>query len=89
MTFPVAVGPDLTFNGDQDAFIAKVNPAGTGFVYCGYLGGSSIDTAWAVAVDAGGNAYLTGNTTSTTPSFPAIVGPDLTSTAEPTVLWRR
>ncbi len=78
VTFPVAVGPDITFNGDQDAFVAKVNPAGTGFVYCGYLGGSSIDTANAVAVDAGGSAYLTGNTTSTTPTFPAIVGPDLT-----------
>ncbi len=78
VTFPVTVGPDLTFNGDQDAFLAKVNSAGTGFVYCGYLGGSSIDNGWAVAVDAGGSAYLTGNTTSTTPSFPAIVGPDLT-----------
>ncbi len=77
-TFPVTVGPDLSFNGDQDAFVAKVNSAGTGFAYCGYLGGSSIDSGWAVAIDSGGSAYLTGNTTSTTPTFPAIVGPDLT-----------
>ncbi len=42
-TFPVTVGPDLTFNGISDgwdAFVAKVNAAGTGLVYCGYIGGS-------------------------------------------------
>src|SRR5437773_2284203 len=26
-TFPVAVGPDLTFNGSSDAFVAKVGTA--------------------------------------------------------------
>ncbi len=76
--FPVAVGPDLTHNGNEDAFIAKVNSAGTGFVYCGYLGGSSSDSAAAVAVDSSRNAYITGKTSSATPSFPATIGPDLT-----------
>ena len=42
-TFPVTVGPDLTFNGGSDAFVAKVNAAGTALVYCGYIGGSGGD----------------------------------------------
>jgi hypothetical protein len=36
----VTVGPDLTHNGDTDAFVAKVNPAGTALVYAGYIGGT-------------------------------------------------
>ena len=41
-TFPGQVGPDLTYNGGCDAFVAKVNAAGTGLVYCGYIGGSTV-----------------------------------------------
>ena len=62
-TFPVTVGPDLTFNGGVDAFVAKVNAAGTALVYAGYIGGTG-DRAAAVgiAVDSAGNAYVTGLT---------------------------
>jgi hypothetical protein len=78
-TFPVAVGPDLTFNGgDSDAFIAKVKANGTGLVYAGYIGGSGADSGNGVAVDGHGNAYVTGTTSSTEYSFPVRVGPDLT-----------
>ncbi|MEK7755439.1 MAG: SBBP repeat-containing protein, partial [Acidobacteriota bacterium] len=77
-TFPVTVGPDLTFNGNQDAFVAKVNAAGTGLVYAGYIGGGGIDDVWGIAVDAAGNAYVTGETESTEATFPVTVGPDLT-----------
>ena len=43
-TFPVTGGPDLTYNGGtSDAFVAKVNAAGTALVYCGYIGGSGRD----------------------------------------------
>ncbi len=77
-TFPDAVGPDLTFNGGQDAFVAKVNSSGTALVYCGYVGGSAEDKGMSIAVDASGNAYLTGNTLSTEASFPETAGPDLT-----------
>src|SRR6266581_1698648 len=79
MSFPVTVGPDLTHNGGgNDAFVAKVNAAGTALVYCGYIGGSNDDSALAVAVDTSGNAYVTGRTSSTQASFPVKVGPDLT-----------
>ena len=55
-TFPVGAGPDLTYNGVQDVFVAKVNSQGTGLVYCGYIGGSSYDYGEGIAVDAAGNA---------------------------------
>ncbi len=78
-TFPVAVGPDLVSNGGSDAFVAKVNAAGTGLVYCGYIGGSVRDYGNGIAVDGSGNAYVTGDTASTEATFPVAVGPDLVS----------
>ena len=38
-SFPATVGPDLTFNGGYDAFVAKVRADGTALVYLGYIGG--------------------------------------------------
>jgi hypothetical protein len=77
--FPVKVGPDLSYNGgDVDAFIAKVKSAGTGLIFCGYIGGNNSDRAAAVAVDYAANAYITGHTDSTAASFPVAIGPDLT-----------
>jgi uncharacterized repeat protein (TIGR01451 family) len=78
-TFPVTVGPDLTYNEGEDAFVAKVNAAGTALVYAGYVGGSSLEFGNGVAVDAAGNAYVTGSTLSSETTFPETVGPDLTS----------
>ena len=77
-TFPVTGGPDTTFNGGADAFVAKVNPSGTGLVYAGYIGGSGEDRAFGIAVDASGSAYITGETASTEATFPATGGPDTT-----------
>jgi len=81
-TFPVTSGPDLTYNdgGDSsfsDAFIAKVRADGTGFVYCGYIGGDARDRAFGIAVSGYYDAYVTGHTTSDSATFPAKVGPDL------------
>lgn len=76
-SFPVTVGPDLTFNGMEDAFVAKVNAAGTALVYAGYIGGTDNDWAHDVAVDSAGNAYVTGDTDSDETSFPVTGGPDL------------
>jgi hypothetical protein len=77
-TFPVVVGPDLTHNGEMDVFVAKVNPSGSALVYCGYIGGSGTDYGYGIAVDNTGNAYVTGETTSTHTSFPVLAGPHLT-----------
>jgi hypothetical protein len=77
-TFPETVGPDLTSNGDVDAFVAKVNAAGTALVYAGYIGGSGYEQGNGIAVDSAGNAYVVGDTSSTETTFPVTVGPSLT-----------
>ena len=78
--FPAKVGPDLTYKGgSKDAFVAKLNPQGTAYVYCGYIGGSGDDYGYGIAVDAFGSAYVTGYTSSGQNTFPVKVGPDLTT----------
>ena len=77
-SFPDVAGPDPTFNGSVDAFVAKVNAAGTALIYAGFIGGTGDDRGKAIAVDGDGNAYIAGDTTSTQTSFPVTVGPDLT-----------
>jgi photosystem II stability/assembly factor-like uncharacterized protein len=51
-----------------EAFVAKLNPTGSALVYSTYLGGDTTDFGLDIAVDAGGNAYVTGFTDST--NFP-------------------
>ena len=79
-TFPVAVGPDLIYNGGSDGFVAKIRPDGTGLEYCGYVGGDSWDCGWTggIGVDAQGRARIAGHTASNEATFPVSVGPDLT-----------
>ena len=74
-TFPAFGGPDVTYNGGQDGFIAKVNPAGTGLDYAGYIGGTGAEVAQGVGVDAAGRAYVSGSTTSTEATFPTLGAP--------------
>ena len=77
-TFPVAVGPDLTYNGNWDGFVAKVNASGTKLGYCGYIGGSSGDVARRIAIDRTGSAYVAGETLSGQATLPRDrgAGPD-------------
>lgn len=77
-TFPVTAGPDLSHNGGRDAFVAKINATGTALVYCGFIGGSSNEAGQGIAVDGGGNAYVTGYTLSGQSTFPVVNGPDVT-----------
>jgi len=53
-----------------DAFVTKINPAGSGLVYSTYLGGNIDDGGARIAVDPVGNAYVTGGTTSL--DFPVL-----------------
>jgi hypothetical protein len=75
-SFPVTVGPDVTHNGGEDAYAARVNPAGTGLDLCGYIGGAANDAAGGVAVDARGHAFVMGGTGSDEATFPVKNGPD-------------
>ena len=87
--FPTKNAFDNTFNGYYyDAFVAKVNPARSGnasLVYSTYLGGSSTDDAYGIAVDLQGNAYLVGDTQSsdfpTRNAFDTLGGTDFNSKA--------
>ena len=63
--FPKVSAFDRTLgkNGDVDAFVSKLNAAGTALVWSTYLGGSgSADRAIGIAVDSAGSAYITGST---------------------------
>ncbi len=57
--FPVTTGTNATPQGGQDAYVAKFSPTGA-LLYCTLVGGPCADTGNAIAVDAGGNAYITG-----------------------------
>ena len=56
---------DQTFNGESDVFVAKLNRSGSTLLYSTYLGGAGFDFSPGIAVDAVGNAYVAGATTST------------------------
>jgi len=57
--------------GGVDAYIAKFNPSGSVLLYATYLGGSADDSVAGIALDASGNLYVAGTTSSTNlPSTP-------------------
>jgi uncharacterized repeat protein (TIGR01451 family) len=68
--FPTANPLQASIAGNWDAFVTKFNAAGSALVYSTYLGGSSYDAGVSIAVDAPGNAYVTGHTAST--DFPTV-----------------
>jgi hypothetical protein len=51
--------------GSYDVFVTKLNASGSAVVYSTYIGGSSVDSGYGIAVDGSGNAYITGYTNST------------------------
>lgn len=53
---------DSTFNGECDAFIAKVNSSGSDLLYSTYIGGTGSDYPIALAIDNQDNIYFTGTT---------------------------
>ncbi len=57
--------PSLNPAEGSDAFITKINAAGSAIVYSTYLGGNGLEDGNSIAVDSAGNAYVTGQTSST------------------------
>lgn len=68
--FPILSALQTNRAGLRDAFVTKINPTGTALVYSTYWGGSDNDQANAVAVDAFGQAYVVGETSSA--NFPTV-----------------
>ncbi len=68
-TGPAAFQP--AYGTYTDAFVTKLDASGAR-VYSTYLGGTGFDTGYAIAVDAGGDAYVAGNTYSY--DFPTTAG---------------
>jgi hypothetical protein len=63
-------GAQNTRIGSSDAFIARLNAAGTALLFSRYHGGNDADIGYDIALDSN-NAYVTGQTRSTT-SFPIV-----------------
>ena len=74
--FPTTLGAfDTSFNGNVDAFVTKLNATGSApLLYSTYLGGSTADRGFEIAVDGAGGAYVTGQTAGGTPVFPTTAG---------------
>jgi hypothetical protein len=63
--FPRATPFQDAFGGGfNDAFVTKLNAAGSALIYSTYLGGVGNDAGYSIALDASGNAYVTGGTVS-------------------------
>jgi hypothetical protein len=78
-TFPVTAGAyKTTAPGGGDAFVAKLSANGQ-ISYATYLGGSANDAGLAIAVDASGNAFIGGITSSS--NFAATLGAYATASA--------
>ncbi len=74
--FPASLGPGYDTSLQRrlcDAFVVKLDAAGTGLLYATFLGGSGYDWGYGIAVDGAGQAYVTGGTESA--DFPASLGP--------------
>jgi hypothetical protein len=54
----------------EDAFVARLSPAGSSLAWSTYLGGNGDDRASAVAADGAGSAYVAGHTSSA--NFPTV-----------------
>ncbi|HEV3204188.1 MAG TPA: SBBP repeat-containing protein [Gemmataceae bacterium] len=63
-------GDPASRGGGRDAFVTKLSPDFSQFIFSTYLGGSDTDNGNAIAIDPFGRAYVTGNTQSM--NFPTV-----------------
>jgi len=62
--------PYSTSQGSNDVFVTKLSSTGNNLIYSTYLGGANSEQGYGIAVDGGGNAYVTGLTQSS--NFPTL-----------------
>lgn len=64
-TFPVVDPVQMIYGGGPlDAFVTKLNPSGTAWIYSTYLGGAGRDYATGLDVNSKGEVFVTGGTES-------------------------
>jgi hypothetical protein len=67
--FPVTTGAFQTTlkntSGGPNAFVTELDPTGLNLVYSSYLGGTGDDVGFGINLDSAGDAYVTGQTSST------------------------
>jgi uncharacterized protein (TIGR03437 family) len=68
--FPAANGYKTSSGGGTDGFIAKYKADGSAVEFASYFGGNSSDQIFAVAVDKGGDIWVTGSSQSS--DFPQV-----------------
>src|ERR1041384_3161814 len=67
--FPITINAyQSTRAGDTDAFLAKINAAGSALLYSSFIGGAATDRGSGVVIDGSGIAYVAGYGAS--PDFP-------------------
>lgn len=67
---PISVGYDNSHNDNYDVFVAEFNSNASSLVFSTYLGGTQYDRLHRLALDQGGNVYVTGYTQSV--DFPML-----------------
>ena len=66
-------GTTSGYKGGFDVFVTKISADGKTLMYSAYVGGSGNDSGNAIALDASGDAFVAGGTTSST-DFPTTPG---------------
>ena len=80
--FPIVNALQRDKEGNSDGFVCQLGPTG-GFVYSTYIGGDSFEFVRGIAIDAAGNAYITGGTESA--NFPLTAGAFQATPLQPNV----
>ena len=75
LDFPTINPLQETNAGGLDVFVTGINPTGSSIIYSTYLGGSSDDDGWGIALDHTGAIYVAGGTNSTSANFSPIPFP--------------
>jgi hypothetical protein len=73
--FPTKVPYQADHQGNQCIFVTKFNAQGNDLVYSTYLGGGGNNSAWGIAVDKDGNAYIAGQSDGDFPTTPSAFQP--------------
>jgi len=82
LPFPTAVsqyGANSTARGNGQGFVTKISSDATQLLFAGFLGGLQATSVSALALDASGNAYVTGSSLETDlqpATNPSVAGPN-------------